>query len=81
MRTRFSFFLFALFLFSTIAASAAEQRVIVGIHENTPLMLHRFEQPALQRESQSTFSPTLQAKKAGTVHYLPGSYTPSVPSV
>jgi ABC-type amino acid transport substrate-binding protein len=38
MRTRFSFYLLAFCLFSTIAASADEQRVIVGVHENTPLI-------------------------------------------
>jgi sigma-B regulation protein RsbU (phosphoserine phosphatase) len=73
MRTRFSFFLFALCLFSTIAASAAGQRVIVGIHENTPLS---FTDSNNQEKGITIDLLTHIARKEGwQIHYLPGSYT------
>jgi phosphoserine phosphatase RsbU/P len=72
MRTRFFFYLLALCLFSTIAASADAQRIIVGVHENTPLI---FTDSNGQAKGIAVDLLTQIARKEKwDIQYLPGSY-------
>lgn len=72
MRTLFSFLFFTLCVFSATAESAADQRVIVGIHENIPLM---FTDSHNRAKGIAVDLLTHIARKEGwEVQYLPGSY-------
>ncbi len=72
IRTRSLFLLFILCLFSAIAASAADQRVIVGLHDNTPLI---FTDTDSRVKGIAVDILTHIARKEGwDIQYRPGSY-------
>jgi hypothetical protein len=72
IRTRSFFLLFILCMFSAIDASAADQRIIVGLHDNTPLI---FTDSDSQVKGIAVDILTHIARKEGwAIQYLPGSY-------
>ena len=72
MRIRSFFLLFILCLFSAMAASAANQRIIVGLHDNTPLI---FTDSDNQVKGIAVDILTQIARKEGwDIQYLQGSY-------
>ena len=72
IRTRSYFLLLILCLLSAIAASAADQRIIVGLHDNTPLI---FTDTDSQVKGIAVDILTLIARKEGwDIQYRPGSY-------
>ena len=72
IRTRSFFLLFILCLFSAVAASAADQRIIVGLHDNTPLI---FTDTDSRVKGIAVDILTHIARKEGwDIQYRPGSY-------
>ena len=72
IRTRSYFLLLILCLLSAIAASAADQRIIVGLHDNTPLI---FTDTDSQVKGIAVDILTHIARKEGwDIQYRPGSY-------
>ncbi len=72
IRTRSFFLLFTLCLFSAIAASAADQRIIVGLHDDTPLI---FTDTDSRVKGIAVDILTHIARKEGwDIQYRPGSY-------
>ena len=72
MRTCFSLFLLLFWVVSADVAPAADLRITVGVHENTPLI---FTDPSGQAKGIAVDLLTLIAREEGwTIHYLPGSY-------
>jgi sigma-B regulation protein RsbU (phosphoserine phosphatase) len=73
IRTRSFFLLLILGLFSAIAASAADQRIIVGLHDNTPLI---FSDSDNRVKGIAVDILTHIARKEGwDIQYLQGSYS------
>ncbi len=72
IRTRSYFLLLILCLLSAIAASAADQRIIVGLHDNTPLI---FTDTDSRVKGIAVDILTHIARKEGwDIQYRPGSY-------
>ena len=72
IRTRSYFLLLILCLLSAIAASAADQRIIVGLHDNTPLI---FTDTDSRVKGIAVDILTHIARKEGwNIQYRPGSY-------
>jgi len=72
IRIRSFFLLFILCLFSAVRASAADQRIIVGLHDNTPLI---FTDTDSRVKGIAVDILTHIARKEGwDIQYRPGSY-------
>ncbi|MBC2744587.1 MAG: SpoIIE family protein phosphatase [Desulfosarcina sp.] len=72
MRIRFFFLLFIFCVFSATAASAADQRIIVGIHENTPLIFT--DSDSQVKGIAVDLLIHIARKESWEIQYLPGSY-------